>query len=175
MMELERILDEMENMIMDASSLPFTKKRIVDEEHLGQIMDAIRTSIPLEIKQARQLLNDRERRINEAMEEKQRIIKQAEVVAERMIMEEEVMKEAKERANNMMEEANRESTDIRRQAEEYAQKLRAEAVDFANKMHEETMLYVKEIFDYMEGTLSKSMDALQQSKDVLAKKAKGEG
>lgn len=173
-MELERILDDLENMIMDASRVPFTNKCIVETERLGQIMDAIRTSIPLEIKQARQLLNDRERRINEAMEEKQRIIKQAEVIAEKMITEEEVFREAKERSQEMVKEANEESRTIRTDAEEYAQKLRSEALEFANKMHEDTMIYVKEIFDYLDATLGKTTDALQKSRETLDKKAKGE-
>ena len=173
-MELERILDELENMIMDATRVPLTNKCIVETEQLGQIMDAIRTSIPLEIKQARQLLIDRERRINEAMEEKQRIIQQAEVVAEKMITEEEVYREAKERSADMLSQANNEAYTIRMDAEEYAQKLRSEALDFANKMHEDTMIYVREIFDYLEATLGKTTDALQQSREVLSKKAKGE-
>lgn len=173
-MELERILDELENMIMDASRVPFTNKCIVETERLGQIMDALRTSMPLEIKQARQLLNDRERRINEAMEEKQRIIQQAEVLAEKMVTEEEVYREAKERSQEMLKQANEESRTIRTDAEAYAQKLRDEALDFANKMHENTTIYVEETFDYLEAAIGKATSALHESRVTLGKKSKGE-
>lgn len=173
-MELEKMLEELENMIADASRVPFTNKCIIDPEQLGQIMDAIRSAVPLEVKQARQLLSDRDRRINEAMEEKERIIKQAEAVAEGMIAEDEIYKQARERAQEMMDKANQESSQIRTDADEYAAKMRAEAVEFANRMHEDTMVYVKDIFEYLETTLDKTTSALHESKSTLAKKANGD-
>ncbi len=173
-MDLERILEDLENMILDAPRVPLTNKSIIDTEQLGQVLDAVRTTMPLEIKQARQLLNDRDRRISEAMEEKQKIIDQAQVMAEKLISEQEVYRQAKESAQQMIQKANEESTEIRYDAQEYSQKLRAEAVDFANKIHEETMDYVKEIFDYLEITLGKTTDALRHSRETIAKRTQGE-
>ncbi|MDR3348275.1 MAG: hypothetical protein LBO03_01490 [Acidaminococcales bacterium] len=174
MNEMERVLDDLENLIMDAFRIPLINKYLIDPERLGQIMDAIRTAVPVEIKQARQLLNDRERHRNEAMEEKQRIIKQAEFTAEKMISEEEIVRQAKEFAEEIRRAANEEAFKIRSDTEEYAQKLQDEALEFANKMHEETNIYVGEIFEYIEATLDKTAEAVQKSKEFLNKKARGE-
>ena len=69
--------------------------------------------------------------------------------------------------------AAKEAVDIKDSAEQYSQKTRAEAVDFANRLHDDTEIYVKEVFEYLESTLDKVTDALQQSKDTLGKKFRG--
>jgi hypothetical protein len=144
MNEMERVLDKLENLLMDAPRLPLTNKLIIDAERLGYIMDWIRTSVPLEIKQARQILNDRERHKNEAIEEKRRIIARAEFAAAKTISD----------------------------AEEYAEKLRSEVFELAIKMHDDTAVYASKISEHFKSILDKTAEAKQKSEDYDKKAQK---
>ena len=47
-MELDKILDEMESLILEASHLPFSEKIIIEEGDLSLVMDRLREAVPLE-------------------------------------------------------------------------------------------------------------------------------
>lgn len=49
-MELDKILDEMESIIMEATRVPLMDKIMVDEGELTMVMDKLRAAVPLEVK-----------------------------------------------------------------------------------------------------------------------------
>ncbi|MEG2344229.1 MAG: hypothetical protein RSB52_08720, partial [Acidaminococcaceae bacterium] len=80
-MELEKILDEMENIIVDASRIPLTEKIIVEESDLSVVMDKLREAVPLEIKRAHDLLEEQKNIISNSRAEAERIVEQAKTEA----------------------------------------------------------------------------------------------
>ena len=51
-MEVFELLDEIESLIEDGKSIPFTAKRLIDVEVLEQILEEIKNKMPDEMKQA---------------------------------------------------------------------------------------------------------------------------
>ena len=78
-MTIDELLDIMDETLEEATTLPFTGgKRLVDVEKVRDIMDDIRLSMPQEIKQARAIVEDRGRIVDDANKEAEAIIKRAE-------------------------------------------------------------------------------------------------
>ena len=45
-METRKLLEELENAVLNASDVPFTNKKMVDKEEVARIIDAINQSLP---------------------------------------------------------------------------------------------------------------------------------
>ena len=76
-MTVEDILDEIETLVSDAQHVPFIDKSMIDENDLTRLVDDLRHTLPLEIDEARKILNQRETTIKEAEERAARIIANA--------------------------------------------------------------------------------------------------
>ena len=85
-MTIDELLDIMDETLEEATTLPFTGgKRMVDVEKVRDIMDDIRLSMPQEIKQARAIVEDRGRIVDDANKEAEAIIKRAQQKATEML------------------------------------------------------------------------------------------
>ena len=58
------LLDELEDLVTNASKVPFSDKTIVDGDELKSIIDDIRLSLPKDIQQARWVKDEQERILN---------------------------------------------------------------------------------------------------------------
>ena len=58
-MTIEEIFDELETLLMESSHVPFTNKRIVEEDELVRLLDYLRELIPQEVMEARKVLAER--------------------------------------------------------------------------------------------------------------------
>ena len=92
-MTIDELLDIMDETLEEATTLPFTGgKRMVDVEKVRDIMDDIRLSMPQEIKQARAIVEDRGRIVDDANKEAEAIIKRAEERARAIVAEQAIVK-----------------------------------------------------------------------------------
>ena len=51
-MELDKILDEMESILSDGWRIPLVNKVVIDENEITMVMDKLRAAVPLEVKRA---------------------------------------------------------------------------------------------------------------------------
>ena len=118
-MTIDELLDIMDETLEEATTLPFTGgKRMVDVEKVRDIMDDIRLSMPQEIKQARAIVEDRGRIVDDANKEAEAIIKRAEERARAIVAEQAIVKAAQQKATEMLASAM-----LRRTEEQLAQSL----------------------------------------------------
>lgn len=122
-MTLMELVDELEQLIQTASSIPLTGKTVVEKEEVLEIIRDIKAELPSEIKEAQKISTDREQIIRGAHEEADRIMAAARAHAEEMIREDELVLKANERAEEILSSAQRESTQIREGARDYADEL----------------------------------------------------
>jgi hypothetical protein len=59
-MSIEKILEEMENLLLDAPRVPLTNKRVVEEDDLARLIDELREEFPGEIMEATRIMQDRQ-------------------------------------------------------------------------------------------------------------------
>lgn len=106
-MAIDRYLDRIDDLLEEAWNLPFTGgKRMIDVEKIRNLLDEVRLNLPQEIKDARNIVADREEIIKDAKAESEAIIKEAEDRSRKMVSEQQIVISARERANEIITEAH---------------------------------------------------------------------
>lgn len=122
-MDILKLLDEMEDILEDSSTIPLSGKSIVDKKELLEIIKEIRIKLPDEIKQAEWIKEERQRILAEAQNEADTIVKEAKIHIEEMIEQNEITKKAKERSEEIIARAKNNAKEVRIGAREYADEL----------------------------------------------------
>ncbi|MDD4802061.1 MAG: ATPase [Syntrophomonas sp.] len=121
MMEIFRILDEMEILLKGTRKIPFTGgKSLVETNRFLDRVDRIRAILPEELQAAKLLLAERERIVNEACTEAEGYVEQSKHEAARMIEDNAITRNAMNLAEDIVAKGEDMAEQIRRDAEEYA-------------------------------------------------------
>ena len=119
-MELSNILNELEELIEGSMRVPLTRKVLLDEDRLLDCIDRIRTSIPEEMRQAKWLIQEREKVLADSKREASRIIEDAKKQMDRHAEESEITRQAKIIAEEMIQKAEQVAFEIKQGARDYA-------------------------------------------------------
>ena len=105
-MSIDEILDDMDELLDNASSVPFVShKKVIDGELLRELINDIRLHLPHEIKEAKKIEFDCQRILNEAKLNADTIIRKAEERASQLTSHEAIVQEAKKKAVDMLQKA----------------------------------------------------------------------
>lgn len=126
-MDVLRLIDEIEDIIDNASSIPFSNKVMVDADELFEILREIRIKLPDEIKQASWIKEERQRILAEAQKDADTMLNEAELRLKELIDQNEITKKAKEMAEEIITKAQNNAKEIRLGALEYADNILLEA------------------------------------------------
>ncbi|MCS6906574.1 MAG: hypothetical protein RML93_01675 [Anaerolineales bacterium] len=118
-MDIMQLIDRLEEVLNESWQVPFTHNIIVDEERVFEIIDQMRTLIPEEVKQAQQLLAQRDRILAQAQEEANRTLAIAKEKRDQMLEREAIVQAAHARAEQIIAEAKAEQENTRREADAY--------------------------------------------------------
>lgn len=122
-MNIDDMLELMDETLEDAFTMPLIGKRMVDAEKLQGIIDDIRLKMPSEIRQARNIVQDRAEIVETARREAEEIIKKAEKRAEAMTSEQEIVKRSQQKAAEILQSAQQHSKEIRQSAKNYCERV----------------------------------------------------
>ncbi len=120
------LVDRLEAAINKGIAVPFSAKRMIDEDECLDIIDQMRVAIPEEIKQSRRISQDKDRILAQAKEEADRIVALAQEQAARVTDQSEVVRSAEGRADQIMKQGEIEAQSIRDGADQYAQQVLSE-------------------------------------------------
>lgn len=112
-MDTRKLLEELENVINNASDVPFTNKKMVDKDEVERLIDAINQSLPNELESARRIVADKERIMLDAEKKAEDNIAQAKDYIARITEESELVKQSQERANEIITSANKSAEELR--------------------------------------------------------------
>ncbi|NLY67501.1 MAG: ATPase [Tissierellia bacterium] len=122
-MEVLRLLDEIEEILDNASTIPFSNKVMVDADELFEIIREIRIKLPDEIKQASWIKEERQRILAEAQKDADTMLNEAELKLKELVDQNEITKKAKELAEEIITKAQNNAKEIRLGALEYADNI----------------------------------------------------
>lgn len=122
-MDILFLIDKLEKLVQDSRKVPMTSGRLIEERALLEIIDQMRTTIPEEVKTARQIQQQKDRIIAQGKEEANRLVEIARQQASDMLTMSEVTRAAEARSRTIIERAQREAADIRRGADGYAEQV----------------------------------------------------
>ena len=114
---LERLIDELEGVVVAGLALPFTSQGLVDRGRCLELIDLLRVSLPQDIINAQRILGDKERLLAEARAQATQIRSQAEKEANLLLEENQLMKMAELRSQSIIQEAEEKGEKILRAAE----------------------------------------------------------
>ena len=122
-MEVFRLLEELEDLIDESSSIPFGNKVLLDKKEALEIIKEVRIQLPDEIKQAEWINTERQRILTEGQKEADNMVEEAKVYIQEKIEASEIIKEAQKQADEMIAEAQKISNEIKLGAGEYADEM----------------------------------------------------
>ena len=124
-MDILFLIDKLEKLVQDSRKVPMTNGRLIEERALLEVIDQLRTTIPEEVKTARQIQQQKDRIIAQGKEEANRLVEIARQQSNDMLSMSEVTRAAEGRSRTIIERAQREAADIRRGADGYAEQVLA--------------------------------------------------
>jgi hypothetical protein len=120
------LVDRLENLITGSHRMPFVNQIMIREADILSIIDQMRTSIPDEIKQARRIIQDKERIMAQAQAEASKLMARAREESERAMNREGLLRVADERSQELMRRAEANAEQLKTEADAYvAETLRA--------------------------------------------------
>jgi cell division septum initiation protein DivIVA len=112
-------LQQMDELIQEAKSMPLSSSVLVNREELLEVLDAAKAELPEEIKQARWIVKDREELLAKARKSGEATLQKAQQERARLVSQEEVVRGAGEEAERILSEAREQARQIRLEAEDY--------------------------------------------------------
>ena len=152
--------EELEDLIEDAFHIPLFKgKVILDESRFFDIMDNIRQSLPVELKQAKEVIANKETMMNRVKEDSDIMKEKARKAAEQMLVK------AKKNSDAMIARAQAQAEQeimiiARERASETVDKAKTEAA----RMRTAAVNYVTEILGNSEDQLRDALSAVEKAK-----------
>lgn len=122
-----QILNEIDFLITNASTVPFTAKVMVDAEYLFSLAEKFRKSFPSDLEQSEIVINEIQDIVADAEAKAELIIADAEAKARMILNESRILKEAQDRASMIINDALYTRDQMQREAEGYVYSLFEEA------------------------------------------------
>lgn len=122
-MSVLNLLDELEDILENSSTIPFSGKVLIDREEITDLLKEIRIQLPDEVKQAQWIREERNKILIDAQNEAEKIIEDAKKQIEEMVDREEIIKIAKIRADEIIEQAKNQAQEIRIGSLQYADEI----------------------------------------------------
>ena len=122
-MDILKSIDDLEEIIETAGSIPLTGKVAVDKTQLLDLIQKLRLELPNEIKEATWVKDERDKILSEAETEANQKVSEAEEKSKNLLDENYIMKLAYEKAEKVVGEANEEAAQIRQGARDYADEV----------------------------------------------------
>lgn len=144
-MAIDEILDEIENLVVEARRVPFTNKCVIEDDDLIRLIDDLRSELPQEIQEASRLVQDQQRIIDEAKRDANKILEQAKSYAIKLTNEHEIVKQAQDQSNEIMEKT----------------------MQSANELKGDSIKYADEVFKHLIANISNTLTVVQQAHENL--------
>lgn len=146
MMEIFRILDELELLLKGSRKMPLSGgKSVIETSRFLDRVDRIRAILPEELETAKLIMAEKERIVSDACAEADKYLEHSRDHVAQMVDDNEITRNARETANQIIAHSEEVAAQIRMDADEYADGVLA----------------------HMEIVLRKGLDAVVQGRDDL--------
>lgn len=117
---IEDIISALYDMIQDARSVPLAAdKCIVERDKVLDMLDEIIAQMPVELKQARTIVESRNELVSQARREAETLVRQAQDQAQKMITEDAVYQETKRQCQEMVDQTQIRMAELRKVSNDY--------------------------------------------------------
>ena len=163
---IEDIISALYDMVQDARAVPLANdKCIVERDKVLDLLDEIIAQLPVELKQARTIVESRNELIGQARREAENAIRQAQEKANQMITEEAIYQEAKRQCQDMVYQTQTRMAELRKASNDYmddALRRTEEAISLSLDDVRDTRAKFKALIDAQEKRAAASAEDVEE-------------
>jgi hypothetical protein len=162
-MDILYLVDRLENLIANSRRMPVVNQIMIKEGDILNIVDQMRTSIPDEIKQARRVIQEKERILAQAQADASTLLTRAREETERAMNREGLLRAAEARSQELVRQAEEQARSVVVKAEEHGEHLKADADNYVA----ETLSNLKDHLAGIEMDVSRTILSIEKGLDSL--------
>lgn len=168
-MSIDEILEEMDELLDKASSMPFVAhKKVIDGERMRELINDVRLHMPHELKEAKKIEFDCQRILNEAKINAESIIRKAEERAAQIVSREAIVAEARRKAVDMITKAQSAAKSLQQNAAVSVAKMLNDTENYYSR----NLQNIKAVKSKLSTTLAADNKALKTNAQNSASAAK---
>jgi hypothetical protein len=181
-MDILHLIDRLEELVAEARRMPIGQGVVVDRRRLLELVDQMRSSVPWEMREAREIVANKDAYLEEARREGEGIIHKAELEAQERLDETELIRAAEREAREILERAEEKTQALLDDAQDQVQSRLRQAEQAATNQMDEADRYALEMLRRLDAqlvafssTLRTGIEALEErTGEVLEQVAAGE-
>ncbi|GCF08171.1 hypothetical protein [Dictyobacter arantiisoli] len=162
-MDILYLVDRLENLVASSKRMPLVNQIILKEADILTIIEQLRTSVPAEIKQARRVIQEKDRIIAQAQSEASMLLTRAREETDRALGREGLLKTAEDRSQDILRRANDQAQTIVRRAETHTEQMQIEADTYAS----ETLRNLREHLLNVEMEIERTVMSIERGLESL--------
>jgi regulator of protease activity HflC (stomatin/prohibitin superfamily) len=120
---LEKLFVQLEDLILNCPKVPLTNKIIIDEDRLIDLIDNIRQELPVEFREAQELVLKREAILTEAQKEAEGLKGNAEKERMKLVSETEIYRQGQLEVDRLIKDARQDISAQQDEADRYADEV----------------------------------------------------
>ena len=163
-MKVLELLDELDEIMETASSVPVVRKVMVDPNEITEIVKEIRLELPDEIQQAQWIKNERTRILDEAKAEYENIIEEAKKKAAALVEQDEITVKAKQRAEEILRVAKENCSVMKMSILDYTDGMLYNLQEKVDQMY---ATYFTDMYDDLQSTFEKINTNIANSRNEV--------
>ena len=144
--------------------MPLLNQIMIKEVDILNVVDQMRTSIPDEIKQARRIIQEKERILAQAQADASTLLAKAREETERAMNREGLLRAAEARSQELVRQAEEQSRIVIEKAEEHSERLKVDADGYVA----ETLSNLKDHLASIEMDISRTILSIEKKDPLLA-------
>ena len=121
-MDILHLVDRLEELFNESRSVWLTRKVLINEDRMLDLIDQMRLSIPEEIKQAQQILSQKDRILAQAQESANRMAELAREKSIQMVERDSIVQAAQVQAGEIKSKTIEDTKIIKKEADDYSMK-----------------------------------------------------
>ncbi len=132
-MSLLDLIEQLEEEVDQSQKALFSSMHKMDPDRILEIVEDMRAELPQEIQQARQMLLDKQRILDDAQMQAEHILSHARLRAEQLCEQDQIVVAAKERANELLTNAQQSTREMRASAKAYVEDVMHDVEGYLNE------------------------------------------
>ena len=166
-MTIESLLEEIDTILDEGKTVPFTSNLLVDAAAIKTAIEDIRLNMPDELMQARKIESERKEILAAAQDNADKIIEKAHLRAKEIISEDEITRGAEAQAEEIIQQAKAQSNEIMEKTRDAATELTEQARNWSREMRSSASEYVESIVGIADETLTNSVNEIRRARQTL--------
>ena len=161
-----KLLEELEQVVDEGRSSPFSNKVQVDKDEIFEIIDEIKMKLPNGIKQSKWVIEERNKILVDAQKEADEMLKEAEVRLSKLVEEHAVTQKAYEQAAEIMDAAKKSAKEMRLGAIDYADDVMGVAEQRLREMQDSIEQENRKLIEFYKENINVIFDNRQELRGI---------